>query len=199
MNHRGPRSGRHPQLGDRGIVSQQHEQRNTVCITRLALDEGPTTRAKRLGPRQPREQLELASAFSVCQSRPSVFCHILSPTIASNRRAGALPRGQPGSHLVPEVPEGERDAHPHARPVATPSQLRAWGAAGGRAPPHNRVADLHVWRVGPRQLAAILSVVSHAPRPPEHYRDLLRGHDDLMHRTVEVHGCDGEPCVAPPA
>jgi len=35
----------------------------------------------------------------------------------------------------------------------------------------SRVADLHVWRVGPSHLAAILSVVTHDPRP---YREGLR-------------------------
>jgi cation diffusion facilitator family transporter len=50
----------------------------------------------------------------------------------------------------------------------------------------DRVADLHVWRVGPRQLAAIVSVVTHAPRAPGHYRGLLRPFTDLAHVTVEV-------------
>lgn len=53
----------------------------------------------------------------------------------------------------------------------------------------NRVADLHVWRVGPRHLAAIVSVVTREPREPHHYRDLLRGFDDLAHVTIEVHRC----------
>ena len=53
----------------------------------------------------------------------------------------------------------------------------------------NRVVDLHVWRVGPRHLAAIISVVSHTPRAPEHYKGLLRDQLDLVHVTVEVHAC----------
>ena len=61
----------------------------------------------------------------------------------------------------------------------------------------NRVADLHVWRVGPRHLAAVVSVVTHAPRPPEHYKALLSGHHDLAHVTVEVNGCTGTPCGDP--
>ena len=39
----------------------------------------------------------------------------------------------------------------------------------------NRVADLHVWQVGPRHLGVIISVVTHAPQPPEHYKALLDG------------------------
>lgn len=50
-----------------------------------------------------------------------------------------------------------------------------------------RVADLHVWRVGPRHLAAIVSVVSRTPREPAHYRALLAEFDDLAHVTIEVH------------
>lgn len=50
-----------------------------------------------------------------------------------------------------------------------------------------RVADLHVWRVGPRHLAAIVSVVSALPREPSHYRARLDQFRDLVHVTVEVH------------
>ena len=81
--------------------------------------------------------------------------------------------------------------------VEAPSDGDATGAiqAAIEADADNRVADLHVWRVGPRHLAAIVSVVSHAPCAPEHYKELLRDHEDLVHLTVEVHGCAGEPCV----
>lgn len=54
----------------------------------------------------------------------------------------------------------------------------------------NRVADLHLWRVGPRHLAAIVSVVTHEPRAPRHYRELLCRFDDLSHVTIEVHRCN---------
>jgi cation diffusion facilitator family transporter len=53
-----------------------------------------------------------------------------------------------------------------------------------------RVADLHVWRVGPAHLAAIVSVVTASPRPPAHYRGLLARLSDLAHVTVEVHRHD---------
>jgi len=59
----------------------------------------------------------------------------------------------------------------------------------------DRIADLHVWRVGPRHLATILSVVTRAPRAPGHYRDRLRAFPDLAHVTVEVNvaGADARP------
>ena len=53
----------------------------------------------------------------------------------------------------------------------------------------NRVSDLHVWRVGPRHLAAIVSVVTAEPRGAAHYKELLGGFEDLVHVTVEVHAC----------
>lgn len=54
------------------------------------------------------------------------------------------------------------------------------------AEPGDRVSDLHVWRVGPEHLAAIVSVVTPNPRPPSHYKDLLADQPDLAHVTVEV-------------
>ena len=49
-----------------------------------------------------------------------------------------------------------------------------------------RVVDLHLWRVGPRHLAAIVSVVTSDPMPPRHYKTLLDEFEDLAHVTVEV-------------
>ena len=73
------------------------------------------------------------------------------------------------------------------------SEQRAAIQAAIEADADNRVADLHVWRVGPEHLAVIVSVISSEPKPPQHYRELLRGHHDLVHVTVEVHGCVDEP------
>lgn len=67
----------------------------------------------------------------------------------------------------------------------------------------NRIADLHVWRVGPDHFAAIISVVSHHPKEPDYYKALLMqsqnlkqrgGGLKLAHITVEVHQCQGEGC-----
>lgn len=58
----------------------------------------------------------------------------------------------------------------------------------------NRVADLHLWRVGPRHLAVIVSVVTHEPRDAAHYKRLLAPFRDLVHVTVEVQQCAGAPC-----
>ena len=53
----------------------------------------------------------------------------------------------------------------------------------------DRLADLHVWKVGPDSYAAILSVVTSNPQQPEHYRDLLAHIPGLSHVSVEVHRC----------
>jgi len=52
--------------------------------------------------------------------------------------------------------------------------------------PDNKVADLHVWRVGPGHLAAILTIVTREPRPPAYYKSLLASIPGLSHITVEV-------------
>lgn len=56
-----------------------------------------------------------------------------------------------------------------------------------------RVRDLYVWNVGPRRLAAHVTVDDTAPRPPEFYRGLIADVPDLDRVTVEVHAC---PCPA---
>jgi len=59
-----------------------------------------------------------------------------------------------------------------------------------------RVADLHLWRVGPRHLAAIVSLVAHHPREPDHYKGLLSRQPDLAHVTIEVHRCPDDAAAA---
>ena len=56
----------------------------------------------------------------------------------------------------------------------------------------NRVADLHLWSVGPGIYAAIVSVISGAPRAPDWYKSLIPGSLGLVHVTVEVHCCQGD-------
>ena len=56
-----------------------------------------------------------------------------------------------------------------------------------------RVADLHVWSIGPGLYAAELAVVSHNPAPPSAYKRLLP-EGALAHVTVEVHRCPDDAC-----
>jgi cation diffusion facilitator family transporter len=50
----------------------------------------------------------------------------------------------------------------------------------------DRLEDLHLWRLGPGHLGAILSVATTKPRDAGHYRRLLRHFRNLSHVTVEV-------------
>jgi cation diffusion facilitator family transporter len=50
----------------------------------------------------------------------------------------------------------------------------------------DRVTDLHLWRLGPGHLGAIVSVATSKPREPAHYRQRLADFADLSHVTVEV-------------
>ena len=50
----------------------------------------------------------------------------------------------------------------------------------------DRLEDLHLWRLGPGHLGAILSVVTTKPRDAGHYRRLLHHFRNLSHVTVEV-------------
>lgn len=59
----------------------------------------------------------------------------------------------------------------------------------------NRVADLHLWPLSGHHYGVIVSVVTHHPQAPEHYRALLKGLPKLAHITVEVHPCHDAPCL----
>lgn len=56
------------------------------------------------------------------------------------------------------------------------------------------VADLHVWHVGSKGVAAIVSVVSGAERGAGEYRSRLAALPSLAHLSVEVHPCTDAEC-----
>src|SRR5438128_2460813 len=59
------------------------------------------------------------------------------------------------------------------------------------------VTDLHVWQVGIGKFAAIVSIVAHQPKSADDYRELLRGHGELVHLTIETQHCrEHEPVNA---
>ena len=55
------------------------------------------------------------------------------------------------------------------------------------------VRDLYVWNVGPRRLAAHVTLEDSTPRPPEYYKELMAEVSNLDRVTVEIHSC---PCPA---
>ena len=60
----------------------------------------------------------------------------------------------------------------------------------------DRLADLHLWRLGPGHSGVILAVVSDRPQAPDVYKRRLAGIEGLSHVTVEVHGCAGHAVAA---
>jgi Co/Zn/Cd efflux system component len=53
----------------------------------------------------------------------------------------------------------------------------------------DRVADLHLWQVGPGHRAAVVSIVTDRPQPPAAYKHRLSGVPGLSHVSVEVEIC----------
>ncbi|MDO8947507.1 MAG: cation diffusion facilitator family transporter [Desulfocapsaceae bacterium] len=60
----------------------------------------------------------------------------------------------------------------------------------------NRIADMHVWRVGPADYAAIISIVTHHPQKIDYYKELLGDFKDISHLTIELNICEGESCLS---
>jgi cation diffusion facilitator family transporter len=50
----------------------------------------------------------------------------------------------------------------------------------------DHIVDLHLWRLGPGHLGAIISVITGQTRGPEYYRKRLIRFRSLAHLTVEV-------------
>jgi cation diffusion facilitator family transporter len=69
--------------------------------------------------------------------------------------------------------------HPLAR------TLRATLESDGDA----QVADLHLWRVGRAQFAAVVCIVADAPLEPAAYRKRLAAEHALVHVSIEVNRC----------
>jgi Co/Zn/Cd efflux system component len=59
----------------------------------------------------------------------------------------------------------------------------------------NRVVDLHGWYINPKHKLLMLSIVTHYPQSPDHYKKLIEHEFDFSHVTVEVHTCQSKPCI----
>lgn len=53
----------------------------------------------------------------------------------------------------------------------------------------DRIADLHLWRVGPGHNAVVATLVSHEPQAPRFYKERLENLPGLSHVTIEVERC----------
>ena len=70
-------------------------------------------------------------------------------------------------------------------PPKLAAQIRALIEGDGDA----KLADLHVWQVGPGAYAAALSIVADDPQPCARYEQRLHAVKALKHTTVAVHRC----------
>lgn len=60
----------------------------------------------------------------------------------------------------------------------------------------DRVADLHLWQLGPGHIGVIVCIVSDHPKAPDAYKRRLAALDRLSHVTVEVQSCASHAHVA---
>jgi cation diffusion facilitator family transporter len=70
-------------------------------------------------------------------------------------------------------------------PPKLAAQIRALIEGDGDA----KLADLHVWQVGPGAYAAALSIVADDPQPCARYEQRLHAVKALKHTTIAVHRC----------
>ena len=75
------------------------------------------------------------------------------------------------------------------------ADLRQAVAARVESDGDSRLADLHVWNLGPGQLSVVLSVVADHPSAPEVYKARLNDIPGLAHVVVEVNPCPEGPCA----
>lgn len=58
-----------------------------------------------------------------------------------------------------------------------------------------KVADLHVWELGPQRRGCIAAIVTSNPRAAGYYRDAIQRRCKFSHLTVEVHRCPDPECT----
>lgn len=58
-----------------------------------------------------------------------------------------------------------------------------------------RVADLHVWELGPDRRGCIAAIVTSNPREAGFYRAVIQRQASFAHLTVEVHRCHDPACT----
>lgn len=64
--------------------------------------------------------------------------------------------------------------------------VESGAGAGG-----TKVTDLHVWRVGKESYSCALSIITRDKSlTPEHVREQLAQHDEIVHATIEINQCE---------
>lgn len=105
----------------------------------------------------------------------------LDPAVAL---VGALVIGRWALGVLRESARALVDA---STPPRLAAEVRALIEGDGDA----KLADLHLWQVGPGAYAAALSVVADRPLPCRDYAERLQQLPSLKHATIEVHRCTG--------
>jgi cation diffusion facilitator family transporter len=105
----------------------------------------------------------------------------LDPAVAL---VGAAVIGRWAANVLRESARALVDA---SAPPRLATQVRALIEGDGDA----KLADLHVWQVGPGCYAAALSVVADSPLAANAYGARLKAVKALRHATIEVHRCTG--------
>ena len=93
-----------------------------------------------------------------------------------------------GRWAVSVLRESARALVDASAPPKLAAQVRALIEGDGDA----KLADLHVWQVGPGSYAAALSIVADRPQAPDQYGARLKAVKALRHATIEVHRCTGD-------
>ena len=55
-----------------------------------------------------------------------------------------------------------------------------------------KVADLHLWEIGPGERGCIVKIITASPRSARYYRDVIKAKVRVSHLTVEVQHCEEE-------
>ncbi len=61
----------------------------------------------------------------------------------------------------------------------------------------SKVADLHLWSIGPNIYSVVIVVVAHDPTTVEEYKERIPKNLGLVHIVIEVHVCLAENTVSP--
>jgi cation diffusion facilitator family transporter len=77
-----------------------------------------------------------------------------------------------------------------------PEKLRAAVRGAIEADEDSRIADLHVWSIGPDIYSAQIAVVAHNPLSPAEYKAQIPKTLGLVHVAVEVHVCTDKEWAA---
>ncbi|MCX6349102.1 MAG: CDF family Co(II)/Ni(II) efflux transporter DmeF [Candidatus Aureabacteria bacterium] len=78
-----------------------------------------------------------------------------------------------------------------------PEDIRTRIKNGIESDGDSRVADLHLWSIGPDIYSAAVSVIAHSPKPPEFYKRSIPADLGVVHATVEVLTCPDTPTPQP--